>query len=130
MPLMIKSVVLPVSMTMAVCSAEADSLSRCTPLMFDASGHAKIHDQVPDVLPLCYSFSARNAQHAHVKITEDNNVTFDISSIRSDDLPIPVASDERVYDFVTEAKTYRILAGASVRHGNTAASFTLEVTLQ
>ena len=110
-------------------SAEAQSSRKCTPLTFDTNGNATVHEHIPDFLPLCYSFVAKDGQHAKISITKDYEMGFDLSYVQPDGSSFPIPTFHHAYDFTTETKTYRILAASDAPHGNTSEYFILMVSV-
>ncbi len=55
---------------------------------------------------------------------------FGVASVKPDDEYDPVIDEKQSFQFTAEKKDYRVFAGAHAIHGNTAASFTLTVTVK
>ena len=111
--------------------ANADILKKCAPLVFSADGSAAVHEHIPGFAPRCYSFTAQANQRATIAVSRENKMKFSIVYDRlGDNLTLAIADDETGYNFVTEAKTYRILVASSDLHASTDAYFTLTATLK
>ena len=104
-------------------------LRPCTPLVFNAST-ASVHEKIPDIAPLCYSFSATNGQHVSIAISNNDKMEFGVASVKPDDEYDPVIDEKQSFQFTAEQKDYRVFAGAHAIHGNTVDSFTLTVTVK
>ena len=102
----------------------------CTPLVFNNAGTATIHEHVPDMASLCYSFSARAGQTIKIDITKNDKMEFGVASVRPDDEYDPVVDERQSFQFTTEQKSYRVFPGAHAIHGNTEAFFTMTVVIK
>lgn len=102
----------------------------CAAVGLDGAGRGVVRAHIPDRVPLCYAFAGRAGARATVEVSDADSMVFGVERVEPDGTASILADGRKSFAFSTEARTYRVLVGAAVAHGDTSREFALTVTLR
>lgn len=116
--------------SLVLAAPGAASAAECPAIALDGAGSAVVRAHIPDRVPLCYAFAGVAGQRATVAVTDADSMVFGVERVEPDGTASILADGRRSFAFTAEARTYRVLVGAAVPHGDTSREFALTVTLK